>query len=535
MKLYKLIINKKVKVIYDLLPREQKDLIKGHEEEFSNWAIELHNVKYFKEFGSKLSKFKTYEELIEYIEKFVESHSESLTYDKILNDVRENTDATLIKEDKDEGWILAEIKSFECSNKMGSPSWCISSGEGSWNSYVGNTRSQFFLWDFSLSRADSQFMVGFTTNANGQIIYIHDKNDKSLSGNIPNKIIELSREINFSLDPVEYREKIDKSINDGIGENIETNDRNIYLISVNNSSDLRHYEPESWSNIFPYNRTTEFNFYVIIDFNKDLNDPLFTIGIKYRSFEDNKKLEIFDLNEKPIKDVDLVNKFVEENKIIPKNLDEFYSELKDQYVKNLEEILNREDIKNALVDTDGKSKWLFRLVPKETWSSSDVDSIIKALSPYEWKFNEWKPYYNRNVIDRFNAYLVIDLTKSIIDDEMVMGIEASEKNSKIKFNNDSDPFIIGEYPELVKKYIESGSLVVKSEKEYNIEVSKLRNKFWEEVDDEYLDDQTELMGKILYEYLVEEGEIEENEDDKSDSFKRILIPQDYGYGGMKYF
>jgi hypothetical protein len=73
--------------------------------------------------------------------------------------------------------MVFEVKSFEESKKLGSPSWCISREEYHFSSYTKDDKKQFFIYDFSKTSSNKESMIGITLNKDGTFSNQHLKND----------------------------------------------------------------------------------------------------------------------------------------------------------------------------------------------------------------------------------------------------------------------------------------------------------------------------------------------------------------------
>jgi hypothetical protein len=289
----------RVKVIYNLLPRTQKNLVKAdlkqyftnfhdvNEESplFFNRALAIHRLGLALSFGRKLSVHKTKESLLNYMGSFIESNSEDINFEKVSLDLK-SKNTKILFEDADNGIIMAEIYDYKTSNEMGSPDWCISYDKSHWKTYTQGSKKQFFLWDFSLDRSDSLFLIGFTSNGIGQITNIHDKYNKTLDKKIPNKIKDILKYTDISTDPFEYKIKMlkasENSPNDvkKVEYGIAIDDVLIFNVSSDGYDIIKS---EGWESSYkPYNNLNivRYNVYTIFDFNYPLDDPNFAIVLK---------------------------------------------------------------------------------------------------------------------------------------------------------------------------------------------------------------------------------------------------------------
>lgn len=132
--------------------------------------------------GKKIASIKTSEEFndilkkernnfFEWGENFIKAKIDSLNVEIVYNENNK---------------FILEVKDFESSKIIGSPSWCISRSERFFKNYTHKANStQYFLYDFNLSPEDSESLVGITTENNEdnkgfKVIHAHDKNDKNI-------------------------------------------------------------------------------------------------------------------------------------------------------------------------------------------------------------------------------------------------------------------------------------------------------------------------------------------------------------------
>ena len=299
----------RVRTLFNILPRLQKNLVQGSRD-FAERALEIHKLGLINEFKSKISLYKTREDIINYMDIFIEKNSDEISFSTITNDLR-SMDAEIIHEDNDRGLVLAEILNYKTSKKLGSTDWCISYDKSHWDSYTSGTKKQYFLWDFSLNRTSAFFLIGFTTNGIGQIVNIHDKFDKSLSSGVPTKIKDLLKEIDVSTDPFEYKlSLINKSnANPDSIERIKykSDSENVLIFKLNGSSGYNNIKSEGWDRYYdPFHnkKITMDNIYAIFDFNYQLNESNFAYLVSINDTEvsivdnvNNKgKFNISDLN-----------------------------------------------------------------------------------------------------------------------------------------------------------------------------------------------------------------------------------------------
>lgn len=76
--------------------------------------------------------------------------------------------------------VVFEVKNFQESKDLGSPSWCISREQYHFSSYTKDDKKQFFIYDFSKPSSDKESMIGITLKKDGTFSNQHLKNDDSV-------------------------------------------------------------------------------------------------------------------------------------------------------------------------------------------------------------------------------------------------------------------------------------------------------------------------------------------------------------------
>lgn len=123
--------------------------------------------------GKKLSAINTQEEFKNYLENVIE-HISSFSEDILIDKLNNNNIQPVISKNN---IVIFEIQTFEQSQKLGSPSWCISRENYYFNSYKNENTKQYFMYDFNRDEKDNQSMIGFTVNKDGSMKTQHAKND----------------------------------------------------------------------------------------------------------------------------------------------------------------------------------------------------------------------------------------------------------------------------------------------------------------------------------------------------------------------
>lgn len=131
--------------------------------------------------GRKIQKYKNTEELNEGLRKFLSSFGN--TYDGILNKALNYNTKVVSKKNNT---VILHIDNFKESSYLGSASWCISSNENYFNSYVNKEygHKQYFIYDFNKKSEDGLSMIGITLSKEGDILNAHEKDDTEIMSDI---------------------------------------------------------------------------------------------------------------------------------------------------------------------------------------------------------------------------------------------------------------------------------------------------------------------------------------------------------------
>ena len=128
-------------------------------------------------FKSKLSRYKTPQELKTYMDSFIRFHKLGISYDSIMEKVKSNKDLKVVY-NKDER-LLILVSSHEGLKSIGSPSWCIYNDSSQYQNYTSNGQNnQYVFFDFT-TEDENYSMIGFTMNGT-KITASHLMNDEHI-------------------------------------------------------------------------------------------------------------------------------------------------------------------------------------------------------------------------------------------------------------------------------------------------------------------------------------------------------------------
>ena len=122
--------------------------------------------------GKKLAVYTMPEELNESLSKFLSSIN-GFEPDIIL-DKAQSVGAKVIHNESEK--IILEIDTFNQSQTLGSPSWCIVREEHYFKSYTKDNQKQYFVYDFNEKYISNNSLIGITLN-DSEYVTAHLKND----------------------------------------------------------------------------------------------------------------------------------------------------------------------------------------------------------------------------------------------------------------------------------------------------------------------------------------------------------------------
>ena len=128
-----------------------------------------------KTFKQKLNRYKTYDEIVKYLETYINFHRNDFNYEKIMKKVNERGDLKVLY-NKDEK-VLVHVTSHEGLKAIGSPTWCIYNSSQNYSEYTkGGLYNQYVFFNFDETVYSEYSMIGFTMDGT-RITASHLMND----------------------------------------------------------------------------------------------------------------------------------------------------------------------------------------------------------------------------------------------------------------------------------------------------------------------------------------------------------------------
>lgn len=138
--------------------------------------------------GKKLAAYKTPEEFNKSLQSLLNGLNGFNM--EAVQQKASNLNVNIISNEKNT--LILEIKTFEQSSLLGSPSWCISRNPTYYDSYTENNNKQYFIYQFDKESTNIESMIGLTLKKDGMFMTSHLKNDDSYP---ENKISHLQLDI----------------------------------------------------------------------------------------------------------------------------------------------------------------------------------------------------------------------------------------------------------------------------------------------------------------------------------------------------
>ena len=184
-----------IKRFINQFPSQQKKILK---EGFKKEKSTLKNIilkiikKDTEPFISKISRYKTYEQLVNAMRLFAKDSTNDR--ETVKKNVKESKNTSIAFEKDD--ILVIHIGAFSDIGTFGSDtSWCILS-ESMFRRYTNNGKKQFILYDFTKPEFDPDLKIGITLEPNGSVYTAHNILDKLATDKV-NKL-KIQYDINTS-------------------------------------------------------------------------------------------------------------------------------------------------------------------------------------------------------------------------------------------------------------------------------------------------------------------------------------------------
>ncbi len=177
--------DRKVKQATNAIPSFAKDAITPELidviTQYSEFIPEL--KQWFKD-DSKMRTRKEPEVMLKHVTSFLEGAT-AWDRDNITKKIKNSNTNPKIVYDTPECLVL-EISTFKESCAVGTEDWCIVTSNSMFNNYVNSFTTQYFIFDFTKSYADSRSAIAITVDSGGKWSEFKDRYDKD----IPRKYVD---------------------------------------------------------------------------------------------------------------------------------------------------------------------------------------------------------------------------------------------------------------------------------------------------------------------------------------------------------
>jgi hypothetical protein len=170
-------INRKTNQVINAIPSKARELATPKLKQLI--ALNIDVAASIKDFYSKKGgKFKNSKDLYDDTQALIQNLKGDFNLETIkVKASKLNTD--IIYETPE--LLILQVNDFKASNEMGSKSWCISTQQSYWNSYVNEFTNQYFIYDFTKSISDKRHLIGTTISPSGSFHAAHFADDSRVS------------------------------------------------------------------------------------------------------------------------------------------------------------------------------------------------------------------------------------------------------------------------------------------------------------------------------------------------------------------
>lgn len=178
-----------VKLIYNKLTSTQKEFTDIESQEFKNLAYEISKIPN-KGFFAKISKVKSFKQLISLMSDYIEKNKMGASYDTLIEMINKTKNVDVVYDNNE--IVIVCVNTYQACKSLGSTNWCIVNSESNWNSYT-DVRNQYIVWNFEYNIGQPYYMIGITVDFKDGIYAAHDYNDKSVRDNLPSFLKSLKK------------------------------------------------------------------------------------------------------------------------------------------------------------------------------------------------------------------------------------------------------------------------------------------------------------------------------------------------------
>lgn len=212
-----------IKRLMNSLPSEQKNYTKDLISNYRSLLIKVANSPNLETFLSKVSRYKSIDELKNAYKVF--SKNRNNDRESVKNFVKGSNKSEISFENDD--ILIVKIGSYSDIKELGSDtSWCIVPSESTFNSYTKG-RLQYIVYDYTKDEFDPNFKIGVTLEKNGYIHACHNILDYKSNSEFKNILEKNGISTTDIIPKVELKSITDtkinkvtdfKSLGDGLGE-----------------------------------------------------------------------------------------------------------------------------------------------------------------------------------------------------------------------------------------------------------------------------------------------------------------------------
>jgi len=170
-------INKKTNQVINAIPSRTREFVDDKLRNLISLNIDVaSSIKDF--YSKKGGRFKNAKDLYNDTKGLIENLKGDFNADTIKNKLK-GLNAEVVFESSEV--LVIAVYDFKASCALGSKSWCISTLNSYWNTYVNEFTTQYFIYDFTKPVSDKRHMIGVTVSPNGSYHAAHYADDSSVT------------------------------------------------------------------------------------------------------------------------------------------------------------------------------------------------------------------------------------------------------------------------------------------------------------------------------------------------------------------
>lgn len=170
-------INRKTNQVINSIPSRTREFVDDKLKNLISLNIDVaSSIKDF--YSKKGGRFKNAKDLYNDTKGLIENLKGDFNADTIKNKLK-GLNAEVVFESPEV--LVVAVYDYKASCALGSKSWCISTLNSYWNTYVNEFTTQYFIYDFTKPVSDKRHMIGVTVSPSGSYHAAHYADDSRVT------------------------------------------------------------------------------------------------------------------------------------------------------------------------------------------------------------------------------------------------------------------------------------------------------------------------------------------------------------------